>query len=345
LARAILQTVAYADVFDYPLSGAELTRYLVGVPATREQVERAMSDAPLARRLARRDDLIALPGQERLFDLRRRRAAVAAELWPHALIYGRRIAALPFVRMVAITGALAMDNVDGRLDMDYFIVTRQGRLWLCRAQIITLVRLARLQGHEICPNFLVTEQALSIEEHNLYTAHELAQMVPISGMATYGRMRSINAWTETYLPNAGGPARPMGPIQFTPWPFRRLAESVLSTRFGSWLEGWEMKRKIAKLSRQTTDHGRRTTEDGQGTADVIMAPGHQGTGSLSARGAESPQRPGADHTGPSSTVHGPWSRPEAAFSPDRCKGHFERHGERTLAAFEARLAGLQDDWG
>ena len=305
-----MQTVAYADVFDYPLSAAELTRYLVGVPATREQVERAMREDSLARRLARRDDLIALPGQERLFDFRRRRAAAAATLWPHALRYGRRIAALPFVRMVAVTGALAMDNVDGRLDMDYFIVTRQGRLWLCRAQIIALVRLARLQGHEICPNFLVTERALAIEEQNLYTAHELAQMAPIAGMAIYGRMRRVNAWTETWLPNAAGPARLMSPIQTTPWPLRRLAESVLSTRLGGWLEAWEFHRKAEKLGReaQTVD-GRRSTV------------------------GEEP-----------STVHRPPSPREIHFSPDRCKGHFERHGERTLAAFEARLAGLPEDW-
>jgi hypothetical protein len=32
---------------------------------------------------------------------------------------------------------------------------------------------------------------------------------------------------------------------------------------------------------------------------------------------------------------------EAAFCADRCKGHFDGHGQRILAAFAARLSRLE----
>src|SRR5207245_3973754 len=42
LERAIVQTVAYADVFDYPLTADEVHRYLIGVPASRGSVRTSL---------------------------------------------------------------------------------------------------------------------------------------------------------------------------------------------------------------------------------------------------------------------------------------------------------------
>ncbi|MGH2544057.1 MAG: hypothetical protein ACRDIB_14755, partial [Ardenticatenaceae bacterium] len=39
---AVLRTIAYADVFDYPLAADEVHRYLVGVPATAGTVQASL---------------------------------------------------------------------------------------------------------------------------------------------------------------------------------------------------------------------------------------------------------------------------------------------------------------
>src|SRR5205085_8843103 len=116
------------------------------------------------------------------------RASVATDYWHRAIHYGHIMGGLPFVRMVAVTGALAMDNIaDG--DVDYLVVTEPGRLWLCRALIVGLVRVAALRGTELCPNYFLSERALVLHERNLFIAHEVAQMVPVAGLETYQRMR------------------------------------------------------------------------------------------------------------------------------------------------------------
>lgn len=249
--EGILQAVAYADVFDYPLTAEEVHRYLVGVPASLATVREVLHNGSLVPRyLVRHQRFFSLPGREGTVETRRRRAEVACQKWPRAAYYGRIIAGLPFVRMVAVTGALAVDNVEPDADIDYLIVTEPGRLWLCRALVIGVVHLAARRGDVLCPNYFLSEQALALEERNLFTAHELVQMVPVTGLDVYHRMRQLNTWAHRFLPNALGPPRWMD-ISVAPWPrARAAAEAALRTSIGTWLERWEMNRKVRKFSRQ-----------------------------------------------------------------------------------------------
>ncbi len=252
LERAILYTVTYADVFDYPLTATEIHRYLVGMPASLAVVQATLRNGWLARR----EDYFTLPGREAIVETRLRRAEVAARMWPWAVRYGRAMAKLPFVRMVAVTGALAMDNAEPETDMDYLIVTEPGRLWLCRAMVIALVvKPAARRGDVLCPNYLLSERTLVILERDLFTAHELTQMVPMAGLTVYHRMRQANRWTTRFLPNAGihEPPRYVDPVLSPRQPVRTLAEIALRTPVAAWLERWEMNRKMLRLNQRADD--------------------------------------------------------------------------------------------
>jgi len=250
LQRAVLHTLIYADIFDYPLTAAEIQRYLTGVPASPEAIASLLEDGQFVPRLVRRvGEYYLLPGRDEIAAKRERRRQMAARLWPQALGYGRLIARLPFVRMLAVTGSLAMNNVEEGADLDYLVVTATGRLWLCRAMILALGRLAALRGIRLCPNYLISERALEFPDQTLYAAHELAQMVPLSGLDVYERIRAVNPWVAGFLPNAAGvPALPfqaamVGPTSKT----QALLEAILLTPVGGRLEHWEMGRKVRQL--------------------------------------------------------------------------------------------------
>ncbi len=284
LETAVWRTVAYSDVFDYPLTAVEIHRYLEAADVTQADVVNVLRQGKLLpQHLSQMGEYLTLAGREEIVPIRRERTETARRLWPHALTYGRLFANVPFVRMVAITGSLAMNNVGERVDIDYLLVTRNGRLWLSRALVVAIVRLAASQGFALCPNYIVTERALHFPDQNLYTAHELVQMIPLSGIDTYRHIRQQNNWANTFLPNAVGPPRNLiNGRRRRQRHLRHLAELPLRTPIGQWLEQWEMQRKIRKFQRQ---------------------------------------QPGS----------------ESAFAADWCKGHFDTHYHRTIAAYQKRV--------
>ena len=252
--QAVLRTVAYADVFDYPLHALEVHRYLHGTAATPEVTEAALAKCSA---LSCRDGFYTLRGRESLVAVRNRRAACAERLWPAALRYARVLAGLPFVRMVAVTGALAWHNVEDDADIDYLIVTEPGRLWVCRWMLAALRRAARLNGVGVCANHVISTRALAVADRNLYTAYELARATPIAGLGMYRRLRRANPWVEAYLPNAANPPRApeRDPSRRRRRPnagvarLARFTRRMLASPLGAVLERWEMTYRIRKLIR------------------------------------------------------------------------------------------------
>lgn len=249
---AILRTLLYADVFDYPLTPAEIHHYLIGHAASADAVHAALhTSAWLAGRVTlTAGGYFAVQDRAHIGPLRDERNRHAAKLWPSARRWARLIGCLPFVRMVAVTGALAMDNAPPGDDIDLLIVTAPGRVWLARALVVGLVRAARLLGVGLCPNYVLSQSALGQERRDLFVAHDLAQMVTLVGQGVAARMRAANAWAWRYLPHARTPLRsepdlaPRGLWRRV----RQWGERLLCGRLGDALETWERRRKTRKFA-------------------------------------------------------------------------------------------------
>lgn len=302
LENGILQAVWYADVFNFPLTATEIWRNLFKIKSSEKEVIDTLHGSKLlGGQLHQEEAFYMLPGQQKLVQIRRRRAAASARLWERARYYGAVISQLPFVRMVAVTGALAVNNSEADDDIDFLVVTEPGRLWLARAFTILVVKMAARRGDLICPNYFLSDQALALPERDLFTAHELAQMVPLSGFDVYRQMMAQNSWAREIMPNMKAielrESEDTGGLMLA-WS-SRLVERLLRTPPGDWLERWEMARKQARFNRQT--------------------------GSIEGQ---------VEHGG------SPVPLIEVAFDAHRCKGHFSRHGQRTLQRYTSHLERL-----
>lgn len=250
---AILKTVVYADIFDFPLTRTELHHYLIAdAPISRAQIDHALATSSfLHDTLDFHDDYAILAGRQRIIDVRARREQASQQLWHKAHHYGEWLARLPFVRMVALTGALAVRNAsDGDDDLDYVLVTAPGRVWIARAFAIVLVRLAQRRGVVVCPNYVLAETALVQDRQDLFMAHEVVQMVPIFGLPLYEEMWAQNDWLAAFLPNASAPLHAEAErIPGRGWRLlKRAAEMLLGGRLGDALEGWEYHRKLRRFA-------------------------------------------------------------------------------------------------
>lgn len=249
LSSAILRTVAYADVFDHPLTAKEVHRYLTGLRVSFERLAQALEREAS---LVRSGEHFTLPGREAIIPVRMQREARSRGLMPRAILYGRILGSLPFIRMVALTGSLAVLNVSKTDDFDYMLVAVPGRVWTARVFALLFNRIVKPLGHTICPNLIVSETALEWPLHDLYSARELCQMIPVSGVDVYRKLIQANAWAWEFLPNAFlSPDKPLENETMAHRSiFQKLVEFPLRGRLGDRFEYWEMSRKIARFSKQ-----------------------------------------------------------------------------------------------
>jgi hypothetical protein len=256
LRRAILATLIYADLFDDALTRDEIRRYLIGQAASAAAVVAMLeNDAELRFHVAQTEGRFHLTGRPQLAAIRRERVAASADLWRVAKRYGARIAHLPFVRLVSVTGALAMNNARPDDDIDLFILAQPGRLWLCRLLVLAVVKIAARRGYTLCPNFILSTDHLRLSERNLFTAHEVVQMVPLQRNQWYCAFIDANGWVADFLPNAfAGQTAEGRPDPMRPMP-AHLVAGLLSARVFDPLERWEMRRKVRRLSRRLEREG------------------------------------------------------------------------------------------
>ena len=242
LENAILKTLAYSDIFDYPLTAEELHRFLV-MPAEKDDVEQSVAKM---KNISMNNGYYFLKNRHEIVGLRRNREAISAEVFKRAMFYGHILGTLPFIRIVALTGSLAVLNLSKNPDMDYMLIARQGRVWTARAFAILLAKIASLFGDTICPNLIVSEQALELPVHDLYSARELSQMIPIIGNDFYRRLWEANLWVKDILPNTNPMDCEVSKISLA-W---EMGEIPLQGWLGNKIELWEMTRKIKKFSAQ-----------------------------------------------------------------------------------------------
>src|SRR3989338_9214218 len=213
LEKAILSALIYADIFDYPLTIKEIGKYLIQFKiqsaSWRTKFKITAKDLEF---IKYKNSFYYLIGRENIIKSRREREQWSVEKIKKADKISHILKFIPTVRLIGITGALAVNNSKEEDDIDLLIITKRGLLWTTRFLVTIICELINVRrrpddketNNKICLNMFLDEDHLSIpsKERDLFSAHEVLQMRPVYNKdKTYEKFLQENLWVREYLPN------------------------------------------------------------------------------------------------------------------------------------------------
>jgi len=160
----------------------------------------------------------------------------AKHIMQTAYRYSKKVAAFPFVDAVLLSGSLSKNYYDKNGDIDFFIVTKPDRLWICRTLLIIRYKLLPHSKKKYwCTNYFISSDALAIPDMNVFTGTELAYLIPTVNYTIYKKILHENNWYKTRFPNKL-PALDKNCISPPQSILKSLIEQITSGRFGKWLD-------------------------------------------------------------------------------------------------------------
>lgn len=128
-------------------------------------------------------------------------------------LYLKLLSLFPQIKLIGLSGSLAMMNAGRGDDIDLFIITSFRRLWIGRFLCIFLAELLNMRrrrgvkkaSDKICLNLFFEESDLAVHngKKNEYIAHEILQMKPlISKSGVYEKFLYANKWVNDIFPNS-----------------------------------------------------------------------------------------------------------------------------------------------
>lgn len=216
LKQALISTICYFDLFDYPLTIHECWQYLISnLVVSLDDVSCCLEMG--IEGIERTGAFFHRSGRGAVAIERLSRYLIAERKYRAALRFTRFAALVPGIRMVAICNTLAFSAARDGSDIDFFIIARAGSLWFVRAicGILALLCGTRPDGDErkdtYCLSFFASDAALDLSSitlepdrpgDDIYLAHWVSMCVPLfDDGSAYDEFWKANEWAYAVVPH------------------------------------------------------------------------------------------------------------------------------------------------
>jgi hypothetical protein len=249
LQKNILSTIAYYDTMDYPMTSFEVWRYLTIVNDQRTMINEQYSLLDIINELES-DNLrkfieefrgfYFLRGRKDLVEKRMSKNKIATQKMKIVLRVARWLRFVPYVRMLAVTGSLAMKNTESASDLDLLIVLKHGKIFTGRTLVTALVQMLGKRRHDnkinnrVCLNYFITDKSMEITLKDIFSASEYSFIFPVFGWHAFQKFQAGNLWIQKYKPNFQPDEMPnLKFLKETYWTYRSrlVGEALFSFNF------------------------------------------------------------------------------------------------------------------
>ena len=242
--KAIIRTLLYFDIFSHPLEKNELYELICTSP-DRFAFEKDLETLIEKQLVSKEGEYCYISKSKLSVEERVKKYERALNYHKIARFITAFICRLPFVRGVMISGSLSKNAISKNDDIDYFIIAKKGRLWLCKFFILLFKKIFLLNSRKyLCINYFIDERCLEIADKNIFTATEIVFLVPLRNQEIYKQFLDANSWTKLFFPN-----RPFNLNHCTnnsePF-FKRLLEKMLNGKTGDKLDSYFMELSVKK---------------------------------------------------------------------------------------------------
>lgn len=236
--RSILRALAYSEVFSYPLTQKEIFRLMDRKTEHWTNLEEDLNHLKSLGMIYEINGYYSLNAASVNIERRMERNRRSERYLRIAKVFSAVISTFPFVRGVFLSGSLTKNSVDKDSDIDYFIITEPGRLWLTRTFLILFKKIFLLNSYKFfCLNYFLSSDNLEVQDKNLYTANEIATLIPTYNATLCTEFFRMNKWVRDFLPNAV-PSSFAGNSRRRSWLMKSFGEWLFSGLTGEKLEAW-----------------------------------------------------------------------------------------------------------
>jgi len=184
--QSILGALAYADLFDVPLTQEEIWRNLF-FPIQKNITFFDVIDAVehsniLSHFIESHGGFYFLKGRKDIVATRLERYDIAKRKYDSARKVIRMLARIPFMRFIGICNTLGWSNAKDESDIDLFIIVEHQHLWLTRSLCASLMQMYGLRPTKqkmkdaICLSFFISDTALDVSPLFLQESHGMSDI-------------------------------------------------------------------------------------------------------------------------------------------------------------------------
>jgi hypothetical protein len=213
--KAIVKTLAYSDIFDFPLTVEELTDKLIGYKLQKSDpdIKVVLSELLSKKIIGRKDNYFFLKNRIQIVKKRIERKKYNIQKFAIAQKAADIFTNFPIVKLIALSGAVSVYNADINDDIDFYVVCERNSLWTTRFLVTSVLDIfnyrrkpqGKINKDKICLNMFTTTDSLCVPviERNIFTANEVINLKPLLDKdGTYLKFLSDNLWVKKYLPNS-----------------------------------------------------------------------------------------------------------------------------------------------